>query len=434
MPDREVYGVREVTTQGLKEPAHEVARTQFAFDEIAGSTSMIGAKKAVAYPRKEIQFHKAEVYVAGARVLKLPLFQIPVYGRNRVIMDDIVNVNNNQIAINYPYYLSLKPGQTSLLRFHTGQQYGRGLNANRGVFLDYELNWSKGDDMQGEFVVSGIGRNDWGVSARQYLRIDDTSSASAQLELPSHQSLFGQIAYNKQMGRYQLNLSGSANRTLYGAPVTGQQLTLGIDSDPVPLGGLPISMTYGLTANHNRLEGGELSSVQSNAGLGTRFFTPLLYLDRSTTLSADLSLSKLFGTNTSGGLSVLGSAALSKTFSRDAFVMLSYHFLDDGFSSQYTGRHMLGLRSNLNLGSLSLRGMVTRGLDIDRTSFYADASMRVMRDLRLSYSYTYEKFFGQGFLDYNFVLAYRFGFREFGLTWSHKSNKLGFQFLGTTMY
>ena len=75
---------------------------------------------------------------------------------------------------------------------------------------------------------------------------------------------------------------------------------------------------------------------------------------------------------------------------------------------------------------------MTKGLDVDRLSYNLDASYRLNDLMRLSYAYTYERFYGAGYLDYSFVFGYRVGYREIGLTWSHKTKRLGIQVLGAT--
>ena len=84
------------------------------------------------------------------------------------------------------------------------------------------------------------------------------------------------------------------------------------------------------------------------------------------------------------------------------------------------------------MGGLSFNFFGSRSLDVDRTTVQLDAGYRFARDWRLSYAYTFDRFFGDSFFDYNFILGYRIGYREFGLTWSHRTKRIGFQVLGTT--
>src|SRR5262249_23573132 len=154
---------------GVKAPTSPTDATVFDFEDLTTTEATIVAKKAVAFPRKDIQFHNAEIFMGEAKLMTMPLFQVSLYGDTPLLTQQVVNVNDNQLAVNYPHYLSLRPGQSSLLRLTTGESYGRGLGVNRGLFLNYELNWNKGDDMDGGLVLSGLNRNDWGIGLHHYM-------------------------------------------------------------------------------------------------------------------------------------------------------------------------------------------------------------------------------------------------------------------------
>ena len=142
--------------------------------------------------------------------MQMPLYQLNLMqtqGSN--VMSSMINVNNNQVQVNYPYYLSLKPGQTSLLRFRTGERYGRGINSSGGAFIDYEMNWNRGDEMDGKFTISGIGRKDWTVGVHQYARLDDRTTAFGMVEMPANQSLYGSINLNRVYNGFQVSLNGN---------------------------------------------------------------------------------------------------------------------------------------------------------------------------------------------------------------------------------
>src|SRR5262249_1438622 len=150
-------------------------------------------------------FQKAELLVDGEKTLKFPLFEYNLNGGTPIITDQIVNVNDSRVEVNYPHYLSLKPGQTSLLRFRTGETYGRCTFATGGTFMDYELHWNRGDQMDGGVTVSGLARKDYSVRLNQSFRFDGRSNAYAQIETPSFNSVFGSLGYSRQLNGFQLN-------------------------------------------------------------------------------------------------------------------------------------------------------------------------------------------------------------------------------------
>jgi hypothetical protein len=433
--ERETYGMAEVSAAGIKRPEDIVPRSYFTFVEIGESTSLVAAKKAVAYPRKEIHFHKAEVYMGGSRIMRMPLFQVSLYNNSPIITDQMINVNDNQLAVNYPHYLSLKPGMTSLLRLQMGQNYGRGIGGSRGIFLNYEMNWSKGDDMQGDLTFHGLGRKDWGVGLRQYWRLDDTSHVTAQVEMPANTSLFGTVGLSKQFRGFSMSMNATDSRSLRGPASQSQQLAFTAQSDPVGVGNLPLRFTYGFQANNSVTRSEFFGGRQSTMGLNARATTLPLRLGQDTTLNAWLSVGKMYGHNAAQGLTTIGSANVIRTFNfgqADGSLMVTYDYVNDGFNSMFTGKQQLSGRAYFSSNNMFFSGFAVKGLDTDRLSYQMDASYKLSSLWRLSYAYTYEKYFGDSFMDYNFILSYRLGFRDIGLTWSHRTRRFGIQVLGTS--
>lgn len=429
--ERETYGIAEVWPGSLRPPQGAVSKSVFDFADLTDSTTLINAKKATAFPRKEIQFQKADVYVGGARIMRLPLFKVSLFGATPLVTDQMLKINDNQVAIDYPYYLSLKPGQTSLLRLTMGQNQGRSLTGSRAPMLNYEMHWNHGDQMQGDLIVNSLGRSDWGVSARQYWQIDTTSEVSAQLEFPSHTALYGGIGYSKQFTGWSLNANANESHTLRGPDSTYRSLSMSLDHDPVTFGKLPVRLVYGLTANQQAQS--SLAGAYNQTAFGIRSTAQLnpIYFSKSTSLTGSFTASKLMGENVPGGLTLMGSLSINQAFPNGGLTF-GYDFIDDGFNSQFLGRHQLSARANYYAGGLSFNVLGVKSMDVDRMSAQIDASYRLARDWRLSYAYTFDRYFGDSFFDYNFILGYRIGYREFGLTWSHRTKRIGIQVLGTT--
>lgn len=427
------YTVFEVGPSGLKTPSQPVNPTVFEFESLENAPVLVSAKKAVVFPRREVQFHDVEIYSGGARVMKLPLFQASIYGQTPILTEQIVNVYDNQLSVNYPYYLSLKPGQTSLMRFRYGTHYSRSSTTSNAALLDYELNWNRGDDMEGGLTVSGIGRNDWGLGLRQYYRINDSTAFNAQLEFPAHESVFGAASFSKQFSGYHAALSASSTRTLRGQPYQSQQLSFVIESEPVKLGILPMRMYYGLTASQSATKTNFYDRSQTAAGVQTRMLTNPIRLDKASTLNASVVVKKLQGENTLEGLTTLADVSLSRRFGSRASAVLTYNFADDGYTSSFLGRNSLSLQSYFDLGRTRFTGYASRSLDIDRANYMLDGSYRLNSFWRISYTSTFNQYFAESYLDDYWALSYRLGGRDIGIVWSGRTKRLGLQLLGATI-
>lgn len=430
---KERYAMGEITASGMKTPSIFVPDSQFEFQDITEAASLVSAKKAIVFPSRVVQFQRAEVVVGGVKVLKMPLFEVPLNGSSTgMVTDQIVNVNDNQVAINYPMYLTLKPGETSLLRFRTGQSYGRGVNSGGGAYLDYEMNWDRGNNMQGGLLVSGLARKDWAIGAHQYLRFSDDSSLNAQVQMPGSRSIFGSVGWNKQFRGYALNLAGTANQAVKGERFSSQDLSLSLDRDPIKMG--PTRLIYGLTASDSRSSSKYATQRQSGAGFHIETQLVPKALDKRTTLNGSLGFVQLFGgASGQGGRTVSANLSLASTLSRSTSVVLSYDFLDDGFNSRLLGRQRMTLQANYDAGRMNMSFYGSKSLDFDRLNYFADISYRLTGLWKLSYSHTFDRYLEDESLDYNAMISYRIGFREVGLTWSNRTKRFGIQLFGASL-
>jgi len=403
----------------------------FRFEDISNATSLIASRKAVIYPAREIQFQKADLVVGGVTILRLPLFQLSTQTSSPIVTDQFVNVTNNQLAINYPYYLTLKPGQTSLLRFRSGTMYSSGVGAASGTFLDYEVRWNRGDDIDGGFTVQGLARKDWGLGLRQYFRPDDKTSLAAQVDFPQHRTLVGTLTGNRQLPGFQLSFSANGSKTVTGPKYQNEQFYVSLDKDPLPFGKLPLKMYYGVTASQVRYRTSGFDRFQRSVSLGSRFFLSTQKLNKSTSLNASFSLSNVLGHNVSQGLATAGTLTVSSALSNRSSVVLGYEYLNDGFNSDVIGRHRITAQMQIGVGRLSFGLVGSKSLDIDRLNAYADMRYRISDLWRLGSYYSIDRYLGTSFQDYSFVVGYRLGLREIGLSWSQRTKRIGLEILAT---
>lgn len=428
--ERDGYGIAEIVPGAVRKPFARVQPSLFAMQDLSESVSTVAAQSAIAFPRKEIQFQKADVFVGGARIVRLPLYKLSVFTNTPVITDQYLRLNDNQIAVDYPYYLDLSPTRSSLLRLSTGQGGGRGLVANRGIFLDFETEWNKGDEFQGGATLRGIGRSDWEIRTRQYWRFDPTSDLQVALDFPAHRSLYASANYGKQFSGFSFSFNASDSRSITKDKFHNQQVSVNLERDPVRVGkGLPLNISYGFTASSSKGESVGFTSGQTAAGFRSIVRMNPIYFGPSSSVSGSLSVSKLFGSNAPGGLATVGNLTWSQDI-RSGGLALSYDYFADGYTESFVGKHQLSARASLYSGNVSMSGFAQRGLDLDRQTYQLDLGYRMARDWRLSYAYTFDRYLSDSFLDYNFVLGYKIGYREFGLTWSNRTNRFGLQVLG----
>ncbi len=432
--DRDHYGFATFTSSGFK-PAETTANEDqlFTFSSVSDEeTTLIQAKKAVAFPRKEVQFQNATIIVGGAKALKLPLYRDSM-GSSGTFTDQIVSINDNRLAVNYPYFLSLKPGQSSILRFRTGENYGRGIGGSGRVSLDYELNWNKGDNMDGGLVFSGIARKDWNLALRQYLRFKDDTTLYANVEMPASRSLFGNATLSRQFKGFGISLTGLANHSFTGPRFDTRSISLVAESNAIKAGKLPFRFYFGIDAN-TQSTSNSISGPLRQDGVGVAMRGQLVQqrLDKNSTFNANFRVVRNFA-GTEQPLGVTGSATISRAINRYANLLLSYDYNNDGFNSRFLGQHSLNLNANIDVGNFHFSGYALRSLDVERLTYFFDTSYRFSQRWSLMYSHTFSDFLGDSTLEYYPTIAYDLGGRQIGLTWSNRTKRFGIQFLGVPL-
>lgn len=399
----------------------------------ATQATLIAAKKVTVLPNKEVQFQKAELYVGDSKIMKMQLYRVPLNGSSPIFTDQMVNVNDNQVSFSYPYYLSLKPGETSLLRLHIGDHTGDFGNAN-GPQMDYQLDWNHGDAMQGQLLVSGVGLRDWGIGLHQSYRFDERTSGFAQVESPQLRSVLQSASISRQFNGFSATASNGISETISGTHELDQNYALSVDRDPVRIAHSPFHWSIGteLTFSSTTLP----VPVQSQQGYGLvghlsmdpkRFST-------NTVLTASATASKLDGRNVNRGVAIGAQLALNHQISKNASIFVTYNFSDDTYTDSVIGTHQLTAQGSYQRGSFGFDASASRSLGVDRLDYAMQAYYRLTRLWRLGYSYIYDRALGSSFLDYQAVLYYRIGQREFGLVWSRATRRLGIQVLGATIY
>ncbi|MHB8635592.1 MAG: Ig-like domain-containing protein [Fimbriimonadaceae bacterium] len=405
----------------------------FTISNLDDSTqpALIAAKKVTVLPNREVQFQRAELYLGDSKVLKMQLFRAPLTGASPIFVDQIINVNDNQLNFSYPYYLNLKPGETSLLRFHIGDHTGQFGNAN-GPQVDYQLDWNHGDAMDGGFLLSGIGLRDWGVGLHQSYRFDDRSNMFFQVESPELRSVFGSANASRQFNGYSASLSANVTETLTGPHELDQNFAFDVDRDPQRIFKSPFRWTFGAQLSHQSTSLAVPIQTQDAHGVDLHLMMDPKRFSKSTVLTMSATASKLEGRNVNSGVALASQLALNHQISSHASVFVTYDFSTDTFTDSVLGSHRLTAQANYQQGGFGFNASASRSIGVDRLDYSAQMSYRLTKFWRLGYSYIYDRALGTSFLDYQAALYFRIGQREFGIVWSRSTNRFGIQVLGAT--
>jgi hypothetical protein len=428
---RRRLGPVEISSLGLTPIQAPLGSHTFKFRDLTGSLSSVEAKKAVAYPRRDIYFYRSNVRVSGVSVMKVPLFQVNANTSNPLITDQFLNMTGTRLNVNYPHYLSLKPGETSLVRLRYGSRFGSGVGAAAGLYVDYEMKWNRGDEMEGGLTFYGLNRSDWGAGIRQSLQPDPYTTINAQVDFPAHRSLFGSLGVNRTFDGFQANLSANHGRSLGGVtPFESQQYNLLIERDPIGLGAVPAQLFLGVSAMSSRFSGGVTRS-QSGVGWQARVASRSLRVDPSNSLTASFRVSQLAGSQF-GGLQQTGSIALSSQFGKGLGLFTTYDYVQDGFSSDFLGRHRVSTEAVATMKNLTLRGFLSKSMDINRFSGNINSRWAISGLWRAYANFSFDRYLDGSFSDRNYIISYRLGFREVGLSYNERTKRFGIEVLGAS--
>ncbi len=426
------YGYVEISARGVFPAKKAVDGRQLSYQSIIESISRIEAKKAVAFPRKEVQFHDANVMLTGQSLMRTPLFRMPINSSSPIVTDQYINVSNNDLALNYPHYLKLKPGESQLLRFKWGNRYSTGTGATGGTFLDYEWSWNNGEEMDGGFNIYGLGRSDWGTSFRQFWAFQPGSGISFQLDFPAHRSMYATSNLSHQIGKINANLNASYGTSLAGSKVTSDSLSAVFEGDPFKVDFLNANGFFGVTGSQRNLKTPFITNSQQSAGIQSRFVGKSMRFGPGSSLNWSYTFGRNFGNTSVSNFTHLFNVGMSATPLPSLGMNVNYSYTEDGFTSEVLGRHRLGLEAYYNPGRVGFSGSATKSLDVDQLNISARLRYEVGSLWNFYYGYAYDQFGVDSFFDQSFILSYKLGFRELGLSYSQRTKRLGIEILGSS--
>lgn len=409
-----------------------LTQDQFDFTPIEADVTLVYARQATVYPQKEIQFRGATVDIQGAKVLRgVPLFRVSTQSVTPVLTEEFVRVSDNSFNVDFPYYLNLSAGDSSNLRFRYGTLYSRGFGASGGMYLDFEKNWSFKNEQKGYFAFQGIGRKDWGLTARQSLSLWKDGNAYLQADFPANRTIVGSLNADSRVGRqFRATYNAGYNQSVKGEKFSSYDHTVAIRRDPQRVGKLPISLNFGVVGAMRQFTttGTDLFSRTYGADLQLLMNTQTI---GPASINASARVSQLWGYNVREGLNTNVSTTLSTPLGRQASLQLSYDFSDDLFSSATVGRHRLAAQLGYDAGRFYMYSFLSKSLDVDRYNLQGDLSYRLDPRWRFGATATYESFRGTSYSDYGAVIAFNLGLREIGISYSQRRKRLGFEILGT---
>lgn len=431
--ERPVVGILELT--GIEQKEHKGATSQrwFELEDVAGLGIDVRSRSATVWPYRYIYFRQAEVTLEGKRLLKLPLLKMGTQPNAPLLGEQVLSVTNSQIALTYPYYLSLKPESSSLVRIRSGFRSSTGTGATGGNFVDFEHRWNKGATSDGTLLIRGISRGDWSAGIQQYLRLSDTLTVNMLVDSPSHASLFGNLQVAKQFAKTSLNYTVSNSRSLKGFAFGSVNHQMALDNVPVELGRSGVSYTLGLAATHFDSRSGGVSRSSSNIGIRGRLYTNSVRLAKGTSANSSLSLTHRLARNQSQGTAIQWTTSLYQTLGRFGGLQFGYDFFEDPISSFDSGRHRISASATWDQGRLSLGLYGGKTLDARRYNLTGRIGYGLGSTWRFQAVHSLDRYTDSYFGETSLILSRPIQGIEVGVSYSSRTRRLGLELLGASL-
>ncbi len=418
------YGVSNFII-GERTLAPAVELTQFT--DLLTVSTLIYAKRIQAILGQEVIVQNASVDIAGTIIMRVPLMRLGYQSTSPIITDQFIQVGNNDLLIDFPYYLGLSLRSDSLIRLRYGTRFSRGTGGGGGLFVSYERNWQSSVEQRGGLSFEGISRKDWGLRARQSLPIGSSTSVYLQADFPSHRTILGSSFIESRILDWRLTHSLNGSKSIRGPGSASLDQSLNLTKSAQKLKFLPISFNYGLGWSTRESISDESNRImQRSYGADASFNYSSPFTAKSNT-NAFLRLSRRWGENIREGLTTSLSTTHSRSLAPGINFNIGYDFSDDPFSVDAIGKHRSSLSVGLSKGRLDVGSFIAKSLDVDRLNVQFDSNYRISGLWRLGYGATQDRFKGSNYTDQYFSVLYRLGIRDIGVSYSQRSKRFGFE-------
>jgi hypothetical protein len=403
-------------------------------DDLDTVQSFITAHYITIFPNNKVQFHRANIYVGGAKVMSLPLYSFDMWSASgQFFSTNLIGFQDGRLSLELPFYYMLSPKGTGALTLRTRQQAGRGYSSSHGTFLDLDQSYSSSDKYDGAFSLTNLASGDWGASFRHNQRFGENMQGFFMADFPEHKGSFFSASLNRQFKGFHAGLSASMQNQFSGIDPDAKQFDFSLETDPRRIKGTPFNNTWALTSSYTRMKGYDGKEfAEDGVGLRWRGMMNPIRFSKTGSLQSGLTVSKLFGTNATKDVDVLATISSTMRLFNTTSFNIVYDFAHDSMRSAIMGSHRLSAQIYSTAGPVRLSLIGISGLDTDYNSILTDASFQISPLLRFGASYTYQKFVGFGVDDFSLVLGYRIGFRELALTWSKEAKRINIELLSAS--
>ncbi len=435
-----------------------ISYESFTLADLSDSSVAVTARSIAIQPGRVVQFRGATFYLDGVKTASLPFHVMPL-DQKELFAEQVVGVNSDGVTVDFPLYLNVQPSGINTLHIRRGSRVGSSAYSNKaGWSFDLEQNYN-GKRSEGTAQITGLSRGDWGAFLRHAERLPGNIDGNLYMDTPNHSDLFSTMNLSRRFGSVTVNANGSGSYSPGRNDINGIRTSSGGDiraqlygaTDPRPLLGatkLNYSVNLGTARQMYYGVNSEGRGYIDTHYTTLRLTTPQLPIGRSTTLSQSFSLGQTWvvaqqkeqlGLPTTGA-TVLGTTAFGYRFGRGGnnSASMTYDYtqtpLTNGFSSDTTGRHRLGLNLYMEpFRAATLSVGASRGLDVVSDNVSAELNVSLGGPWRTRTRYFTSRYAGAYAIRFNEIeygVFYRLGSKDLAVYYSTTSRRLQFDVVG----
>jgi hypothetical protein len=412
-------------------PSEEVAVPPMQTEpvDLYDSQMLMTARRARIFPAQKVQLARANIFVYGAKVLKLPHYEYTMGGFAGAA-GQYFGIGSDGLSLAFPYTFSMTPTAKSSLVISRGAHMGWGSYSSRqGWALGLSHTYDVPSRAAGEFALQDVSRPTWGARWQETREFGPGFAGFFDFESPNHRDLFGNLSLSKQLRALSLSLSLSGSRYEGADTDLGGHLLL----ETAPARFWQRRGQASLLFRINRASEGASPLFRKSHSLFLQTRTTLLGGSlRGSSLSLTASVGQVWGGSDVRGTALQGGLAFGHNFGRGVSFRANYSYSKlPWLADAGPTRQVSSVLSVRNLGNFDAHAYYLWNLDADRTNFFAGAAYRFSPLWRVSADLTRQSYADTRFTDYEIGLGRQVGLgSEARVVWSNTRRRLYFEFTG----
>ncbi len=382
---------------------------------------LIGAKKIIVKPGKEIKLINATFFLEGDSTVTIPFYRIPFSGSGG---GKTFTYGSEGLRADIPIYLGLDENSSTAIRIRRQEQSGWGYyGGSKRWETDFVRDYDLDTGSSGQVAIRRFGSSDWGLRWTGRTDYGQGLESYIYLDSPSHSDVYGNFDLSQSKEKYTTTFSFRGTKQSEGRSThyTG----ISYQMRPVPISGPTFTMSmsgrgfYDSSASAVARHMGGAANVQLYAG-PYKTFTGF-------DLSAQTSVGNVWG-GSNPGRSAFGNLGLYRDLGRSATFGMNYNYSWDDAAGGGTYDTVSADIYLVPVYGLSTHFSVIKGLRGGTTSSFGNLSYRISKNWEFRALSTWQNYSGYSYNDAQLGLVRTLGSQEARLFYSKSRSRLLFEF------